>query len=62
MGNSTVRNPVLIDTWSADVVVSATAICVKKIRLLSAAAGDLMTTRLRYVYQLLYTYDKTPIE
>lgn len=42
MANSIVRNPMFIDTWDADVTLSTTPIKIKKIRLLSAAAGDLL--------------------
>ena len=42
MANSLVRNPILIDTWSTDVTISSTPICVRKILLLSATAGELL--------------------
>ena len=41
MANSLVRNPILLDTFSADVTISARDIRVKKIVLKSAADGDI---------------------
>jgi len=41
MANRLKTNPRYIDTWSADVTISDDPVIVKKIRLLSAAAGDL---------------------
>ena len=41
MANSLVRNPILIDTFSADVTISERDIRVKKILLKSAADGDI---------------------
>lgn len=42
MANSIVRNPIFIDTWSADIVISDKPFLVEKIVLFSAAAGDLL--------------------
>lgn len=42
MANLTQTNPIIIDTWSADVelAVKDVPVTIKKIRLFSAAAGD----------------------
>ena len=41
MANSVARNPIYLDTFSADVTISSNPITVKKIVTFSAAAGDL---------------------
>ena len=41
MANSTVRNPIYIDTFNADFTISTSPITVKKIRMKTAADGDI---------------------
>jgi hypothetical protein len=43
MANRTVTNPIFIDTWTSDIVLANkdTPMTIRKIRLFSAAAGDI---------------------
>jgi len=43
MANQTTSNPVVIDTYTADVVISANRVCVSSIIMEGAAAGDTAT-------------------
>jgi len=42
MSNSLVRNPILLDTFTSDIVISTDPITVKKVRFKSAADGDIL--------------------
>jgi len=42
MANNVVSNPIVIDTWSADITISESPVTVRKIVFKSAADGDIM--------------------
>ena len=54
MANVLTSNPMLIDTWSADFEISSTPIRVKKIRLLSAADGDVLVLENKLGEKVVY--------
>lgn len=42
MANNTATNPIVIDTWTSDITITAYTCMVKKIVLLSADANDIL--------------------
>ena len=54
MANSVVRNPILLDTFTSDVVISAETIHVKKVVLKSAADGDILVLEDKNGNQVLW--------